>query len=187
MSGLQIPHIVAGENLDLPILGPFLKSCGAFFIKREWGGNGLYKTIMEEYITTLLLEGSMYYAQLMFPISSCLLVYASEFGMLYWRNTISSWQVAVTQIGNCQDCIGCYHFGTRLWLFHCSYVLGLWQDHWNFKVSYLAYMMDPLLTSHFSFSLAMRTSFWVIQRKKKAYGMFHSLTRRRAQLSYSYI
>lgn len=82
MSGLQIPHIVAGENLDLPILGPFLKSCGAFFIKREWGGNGLYKTIMEEYITTLLLEGSMY-AQLMFPISSCLLVYASEFGMLY--------------------------------------------------------------------------------------------------------
>ncbi|KAI7887357.1 putative acyltransferase [Lichtheimia hyalospora FSU 10163] len=55
--GLQVPHIVAGENLDLPLLGPFLKSCGAFFIKREWGGNGLYKTIMEEYITTLLLEG----------------------------------------------------------------------------------------------------------------------------------
>ncbi|KAI7850552.1 putative acyltransferase [Circinella umbellata] len=55
--GLQIPHIVAGENLDLPIVGRLLKSCGAFFIKREWGGNPLYKTIMEEYITTLLSEG----------------------------------------------------------------------------------------------------------------------------------
>ncbi|KAI9310810.1 hypothetical protein BX666DRAFT_2032528 [Dichotomocladium elegans] len=55
--GLQIPHIVAGENLDMPIVGPFLKSCGAFFIKREWGNNPMYKAIMEEYITTLLSEG----------------------------------------------------------------------------------------------------------------------------------
>lgn len=49
---------MAGENLDLPIVGKILKDCGAFFIKREWGNNTLYKTIMEEYIATLLAEGS---------------------------------------------------------------------------------------------------------------------------------
>ena len=57
--GIQVPHIVAGENLDMPVVGNFLKSCGAFFIKREWGANPLYKSVMEEYITTLLSEGSM--------------------------------------------------------------------------------------------------------------------------------
>ncbi|KAG0168208.1 hypothetical protein DFQ30_005079 [Apophysomyces sp. BC1015] len=55
--GLQIPHIVAGDNLDLPIVGKVLRSCGAFFIRREWGDDMLYKTLMEEYIAVLLSEG----------------------------------------------------------------------------------------------------------------------------------
>ncbi|CAO3594415.1 unnamed protein product [Absidia cylindrospora] len=55
--GLQIPHIAAGQNLDMPIVGNILRNAGAFFIRREWGDDLLYKTIMEEYLATLLSEG----------------------------------------------------------------------------------------------------------------------------------
>ncbi|KAI8371392.1 uncharacterized protein BYT42DRAFT_622292 [Radiomyces spectabilis] len=55
--GLQIPHIVAGDNLNLPIVGKILKGCGAFYIRREWGDDVLYKTILEEYVATLLSQG----------------------------------------------------------------------------------------------------------------------------------
>ncbi|GAA5814739.1 hypothetical protein MFLAVUS_008241 [Mucor flavus] len=55
--GIQIPHIVAGDNLDMPALGKLLKSSGAIFIRREWGNDELYKTILEEYISTILAEG----------------------------------------------------------------------------------------------------------------------------------
>ncbi|KAI7905108.1 uncharacterized protein BX663DRAFT_501774 [Cokeromyces recurvatus] len=55
--GIQIPHIVAGDNLDMPIVGKILKSSGAVFIRREWGNDELYKTVLEEYIITLLSQG----------------------------------------------------------------------------------------------------------------------------------
>jgi hypothetical protein len=32
---LQVPRIVAGDNLDLPLLGTLFKKCGAFFIRRD--------------------------------------------------------------------------------------------------------------------------------------------------------
>ncbi|RCH90268.1 hypothetical protein CU098_003351 [Rhizopus stolonifer] len=55
--GIQIPHIVAGDNLDMPVVGKLLKSSGAVYIRREWGNDELYKTILEEYMATLLSEG----------------------------------------------------------------------------------------------------------------------------------
>ncbi|KAL9553935.1 hypothetical protein MBANPS3_003051 [Mucor bainieri] len=55
--GIQIPHIVAGDNLDMPVVGKLLKSSGAVFIRREWGNDELYKTVLEEYMATLLAEG----------------------------------------------------------------------------------------------------------------------------------
>ncbi|KAI9486051.1 MAG: glycerol-3-phosphate acyltransferase [Benjaminiella poitrasii] len=55
--GIQIPHIVAGDNLDMPIVGKLLKSSGAVFIRREWGNDELYKTVLEEYMATLLNQG----------------------------------------------------------------------------------------------------------------------------------
>lgn len=57
-SGIQIPHVVAGDNLDMPVVGRLLKSAGAVYIRREWGGDELYKTVLEEYMATLLSEGS---------------------------------------------------------------------------------------------------------------------------------
>ncbi|KAG2190899.1 hypothetical protein INT46_006352 [Mucor plumbeus] len=55
--GIQIPHIVAGDNLDMPVVGKLLKSSGAIFIRREWGNDELYKTVLEEYMATLLAQG----------------------------------------------------------------------------------------------------------------------------------
>lgn len=59
--GIQIPHIVAGDNLDMPVVGKLLKSSGAIFIRREWGNDELYKTVLEEYMAALLAQGSKFF------------------------------------------------------------------------------------------------------------------------------
>lgn len=55
--GLALPHIAAGENLNLPVIGSILKRGGAFFIRRQWGNDPLYISIMKEYIEILLDQG----------------------------------------------------------------------------------------------------------------------------------
>ncbi|KAJ3032685.1 hypothetical protein HDV00_007205 [Rhizophlyctis rosea] len=55
--GLALPHIAAGDNLNLPAIGPFLRHGGAFFIRRQWGDDVLYNTLMREYIELLLKRG----------------------------------------------------------------------------------------------------------------------------------
>lgn len=40
--GIAVPHIVAGENLDLPVVGNILKGGGGFFIRRTFAGDQLY-------------------------------------------------------------------------------------------------------------------------------------------------
>ncbi|GAA6004275.1 lysophospholipid acyltransferase family protein [Rhodotorula paludigena] len=55
--GLALPHIVAGENLNLPVVGPMLAKCGAFFIRRSFGDDPLYSTVVKEYIEQLLEHG----------------------------------------------------------------------------------------------------------------------------------
>lgn len=35
----------AGENLNLPVVGPLLRRGGAVFIKRSWGDDPLYPTV----------------------------------------------------------------------------------------------------------------------------------------------
>ncbi|KAG2227412.1 hypothetical protein INT45_007437 [Circinella minor] len=55
--GFQIPHIIAGENLDIPVLNKLLKSSGAVYIRREWGDDALYKAVLEEYISLIFQKG----------------------------------------------------------------------------------------------------------------------------------
>ncbi|KND00860.1 uncharacterized protein SPPG_03964 [Spizellomyces punctatus DAOM BR117] len=55
--GLALPHIAAGDNLNIPGVGWFLKHGGAFFIRRQWGDDVLYNTLMREYIELLLQRG----------------------------------------------------------------------------------------------------------------------------------
>ena len=40
--GYAMPHIAAGINLNIPVIGRFLRKGGAFFIRRSFRGNGLY-------------------------------------------------------------------------------------------------------------------------------------------------
>ncbi|CAG8509781.1 6104_t:CDS:10, partial [Scutellospora calospora] len=55
--GLALPHITAGDNLDLPIVGKVLKRGGAFFIRRTWGEDQLYGSVVKEYVECLLESG----------------------------------------------------------------------------------------------------------------------------------
>jgi glycerol-3-phosphate O-acyltransferase len=55
---LALPHIVAGNNLDLPVIGNMLKRSGAFFIKRSFEKDKLYSAIFKEYINVTNLHDS---------------------------------------------------------------------------------------------------------------------------------
>jgi len=48
------PHIAAGINLNLPIVGPILRRGGAFFMRRSFRDNPLYAAIFTEYIQRVL-------------------------------------------------------------------------------------------------------------------------------------
>jgi glycerol-3-phosphate O-acyltransferase len=56
--GLSIPHIAAGKNLNMPIIGPILRGGGAFFIRRSFSGNELYSAVLFEYLARLVAMGS---------------------------------------------------------------------------------------------------------------------------------
>lgn len=55
--GLTPPHIAAGDNLDLPLLGRLLRRGGAFFLRRSFKGDPLYATVFEEYLHRMLARG----------------------------------------------------------------------------------------------------------------------------------
>ncbi|MEO6968506.1 MAG: glycerol-3-phosphate 1-O-acyltransferase PlsB, partial [Rhodanobacteraceae bacterium] len=56
-SGVVAPHIAAGINLNLPVLGRFLRMGGAFFMRRSFKGSALYSTIFKEYLAQLIDRG----------------------------------------------------------------------------------------------------------------------------------
>lgn len=56
--GLSIPHIAAGKNLNMPVIGSILRGGGAFFIRRSFKGNELYSTVMFEYLAKLVSMGT---------------------------------------------------------------------------------------------------------------------------------
>ena len=51
------PHIVAGINLNLPLVGTLLRRGGAFFIRRSIRGNMLYSVVLGQYIAQLVSGG----------------------------------------------------------------------------------------------------------------------------------
>lgn len=55
--GYAIPHIAAGINLDIPVVGRFLRKGGAFFIRRSFGGNALYTVVFMKYLATIMGRG----------------------------------------------------------------------------------------------------------------------------------
>ena len=55
--GLALPTVVAGDNLNFPVVGPFLQHAGAMWIRRSFAGDELYTTLVQTYIDTLLQKG----------------------------------------------------------------------------------------------------------------------------------
>lgn len=55
--GLNPPHIAAGINLNMPIVGGILRRGGAFFMRRSFKGNALYTAVFNEYLHTLFRRG----------------------------------------------------------------------------------------------------------------------------------
>lgn len=52
--GLMVPHIAAGINLNMPIVGQIMRGAGAYFIRRSFSGNALYTAVFKEYVHSLL-------------------------------------------------------------------------------------------------------------------------------------
>ena len=55
--GIALPTVVAGDNLNFPVVGSFLQHAGAMWIRRSFGDDVLYTTLVQAYIDTLLQNG----------------------------------------------------------------------------------------------------------------------------------
>ena len=51
------PHIAAGINLNLPVIGPILRSGGAFFMRRSFRDDPLYAAVFRRYFSLNLAKG----------------------------------------------------------------------------------------------------------------------------------
>ncbi len=56
-NGLVPPHIAAGINLNLPVVGTILRRGGAFFMRRSFRDNPLYAAVFYEYLHTITARG----------------------------------------------------------------------------------------------------------------------------------
>ncbi len=55
--GYAVPYIAAGINLNLPLLGRFLRKGGAFFLRRSFRGEGLYPVVFTKYVDVMMARG----------------------------------------------------------------------------------------------------------------------------------
>jgi|GEM_PF-1654227 len=55
--GLIPPHVAAGDNLNIPIVGRILKRSGAIFMRRTFKGDPLYSTLFRHYLKQLSERG----------------------------------------------------------------------------------------------------------------------------------
>ena len=55
--GLMVPHIAAGANLNLPVVGSILRRSGAFFLRRKLKGEPLYAAVFLEDLHLMIDRG----------------------------------------------------------------------------------------------------------------------------------
>ena len=55
--GYAVPHTAAGVNLNLPVVGRFLRKGGGFFIRRSFAGNRLYTVVFMKYLAAIMGRG----------------------------------------------------------------------------------------------------------------------------------
>jgi glycerol-3-phosphate O-acyltransferase len=57
-NGLVSPHIAAGINMNLPLVGRFLRKAGAFYLRRSFSAAKLYSAVFHEYLSEILANGT---------------------------------------------------------------------------------------------------------------------------------
>jgi glycerol-3-phosphate O-acyltransferase len=55
--GFAVPHVAAGVNLNMPVLGRFLRKGGAFFLRRSFKGDALYAAVFAKYLGFMMARG----------------------------------------------------------------------------------------------------------------------------------
>ncbi len=55
--GFAVPHVAAGINLNLPVIGRFLRMGGAFFLRRTFKGDALYAVVFAKYLGVMMARG----------------------------------------------------------------------------------------------------------------------------------
>lgn len=55
--GFVPPHIAAGVNLNMPVVGPLLRRGGAFFLRRSFRSQPLYAAVFNQYVSLILSRG----------------------------------------------------------------------------------------------------------------------------------
>ena len=55
--GLSLPHVAAGVNLNMPVIGAILRRGGAFYLRRSFKGNRLYAAVFSAYLRQILARG----------------------------------------------------------------------------------------------------------------------------------
>ena len=55
--GFAIPHVAAGANLNMPVIGRFLRKGGAFFLRRSFRGDALYAAVFTKYLGFMMARG----------------------------------------------------------------------------------------------------------------------------------
>jgi len=55
--GFVPPHIAAGVNLNMPLIGPILRRGGAFFLRRSFRSQPLYAAVFNQYVSLILSKG----------------------------------------------------------------------------------------------------------------------------------
>ena len=55
--GFAVPHIAAGANLNMPVIGRFLRKGGAFFLRRSFKGDALYAVVFMKYLGFMMSRG----------------------------------------------------------------------------------------------------------------------------------
>lgn len=55
--GLMIPHIAAGDNLNMPVVGGILRRGGAFFMRRQFRDDPIYSAVFSEYLYQVYRRG----------------------------------------------------------------------------------------------------------------------------------
>jgi glycerol-3-phosphate O-acyltransferase len=55
--GFAVPHVAAGANLNMPLIGRFLRKGGAFFLRRSFKGDALYSVVFAKYLGFMMARG----------------------------------------------------------------------------------------------------------------------------------